>query len=470
MAQQKEKIITFLVLFFLFSLSVLSMGYFFMDRAYALPSLPALQAIEKFGKENIGSRIAGILTKPVDCDYVLQQGTIVDGSGGTPYIGNVAVKGDKIVAVGDFKAVDTAQKIDAAGLYIAPGFIDIHTHTEDYWLAGGAGAMVLRQGVTTQIGGNCGTSKTNIAAYLDSLHDLPINVGLFTGYDTLRAQYLAAGEAMTEAVLQKMQAQLAASIQNGSFGLSVGLEYYPQSKATAAELIRLAATVKQQNALFSMHIRSESNGVIPAVEEAIAIAEKSGVRFEYSHIKASGKQNWAKQDQILALFDAAIARGADIRGDAYGYTFSSHDLDSGADTIAEANVIKVLQNPNVMVGSDSGLDQYGRAIHPRAYGNASKILADYVRDQKVLTIEQAIHKMTQMPAKRLGMTNRGLLKEGYQADIAVFRLEAVKDNSQRKAPNLLAEGMSYVFVNGKPALSLGQVTGARGGVALRFAP
>ncbi len=406
----------------------------------------------------------------LSCDYLLKGGTIVDGTGLPAYVGDVAIKGDKILAVGKFNVLNPVKTIDITGKTVAPGFIDIHTHTENYWLTFPAGKMTLAQGITTHIAGNCGTSVASVPDFLASINKNgnAINVGIFTGYTKLRRQAGVADNAITnEAQLKKMQALLKKSIEGGSFGMSVGLGYFPQSRATTAELKALGKTMVAENALLAMHIRNEADTVVESLAEAIEIAKVTGVRFEYSHVKAAGENNWNKAPTLLKMLEQAKADGVDIMADAYAYAFSSNDLYSGAYlSSSEENVKKILMHPMVMVASDGGLQARGIAVHPRVYANATRVLGKYVRDENVLTLENAVHKMTQMPAERLKLNDRGLLMGGYRADVVVFDLQDIKENATRTKPNQLSSGMSYVFVNGVIAIDNGNFTGKKGGQAL----
>ncbi|ATW27060.1 N-acyl-D-amino-acid deacylase family protein [Candidatus Formimonas warabiya] len=406
----------------------------------------------------------------MDCDYVLENGLIVDGTGQAGFLGNIGIKGDTIVAVGDFLAGENAKKMNASGLVITPGFIDLHTHTEDYWLAGGDGEMVLKQGVTTQIGGNCGSSVSSIGDYLASLHQAPINVGLFVGYKNLRRSVVPDQvKEVGGAEIGKMQMILAKGLEEGAFGLSVGLSYDPQIKATKDELIQLCRTVKEGNGFYSTHIRNENDEVIPSVQEAISIGLSAQVPVEYSHVKTAGQRNWGKMAQVLKLVEQAANDGLDITGDTYPYTYSSLDVaqNDQAESMCEEDMNMALQHPLIMVGSDSGLSQEGVATHPRAYGNYTRVLSHYVRDTKLLGLEQAVHKMTLMPARRLKLKDRGMIAVGHKADLAVFNLSGVAEQATRDKPNQTSLGMKYVFVNGGLALDQGAITGVKTGRPLK---
>jgi len=404
-----------------------------------------------------------------DYDYYLQGGTIVDGSGMQPYVGDIAIKDGKIVAVGDKLLPKGKGKIlNVTGYLVTPGFVDIHTHADEYWEKDADGAPILMQGVTTQIVGNCGTSVADISAYLQAADGKAINVGTLLGFKTLRQMFITDGAILTPEVLEKMCVQTAAAIDAGAFGLSVGLEYYPQIKTTTEQLLALAKVVESKSAILTCHSRSESNDLLAAVTETVQIAEQSRVKFQYSHLKAYGKANWDKQQQAAEILTAARARGVDIMTDVHGYTFSSWDFNTNNNPISEENIIAALSLPYAMVISDGGLYAGGRANHPRAYANATYVLTKYVRDGKYFDIQTMIKKMTLMPARRVGITNRGLLKADSLADIAVFKLDDLEVMATRSNPMVLSKGMYYVFVNGRPAVYQGELTGEKNGQALKF--
>jgi len=404
----------------------------------------------------------------VDCDLVITRGMVIDGSGSRVRIADVAVKGDRIVAVGNITPVSGARVIDGTGLVVAPGFIDVHTHTERYWQNEKSGEMILLQGVTSHIGGNCGSSVPSIKDYFDTLGYAGVNFGLFVGYRQLRQKAL--GNASRKALykeVKKMQEDLANGLMAGAFGLSVGLSYWPQIFATTEELVDLCLVLKEFGGFYSTHIRCEQDNVLISLEEAIDIGFRSQVPVQYSHVKTAQQRNWGKMGTILTMIEDAVKSGVDITGDAYAYQFSSLDVGSSRESMGPDDMRMALQHPLIMMASDGGLRQGGAAIHPRTYGNYPRVLGRFVREEGLMTFEEAIRKMTSLPARRLGLADRGLLAPGYKADIAVFNAETIIDRALREKPAILATGVKWVLVNGVLAVAEGQATGALAGQALK---
>lgn len=406
-----------------------------------------------------------------DCDWVIDRVMIVDGSGQPAYQGKVAVKGQKIAAVGDFPLPQDTVVLNGQGLVLAPGFIDIHTHTEDYFYTGADMSAFLSQGVTAQIGGNCGRSPRDIEDYFATIPKMSINYGLLMGYATLRQLVHGRDRSgkTTDDEQRKMREYLAEALAGGAVGLSVGLEYWPQTYATTEELIGLCEVVQEAGGFYATHIRSEYDRVLEAVEEAIHIGKTTGVPVQYCHIKAGYERNWAKFPKILQMLEEAVAFGLDITADLYAYTYSSTDLGKTPfiPSISEENLELALAHPLTFLGSDSGIYAGGRATHPRAYGNIPRILGRYVREKNVLSLEAAVAKLTSRPARRLGLTNRGSLKEGYQADMVLFDPAVIIDRSTKEKPSLFSEGVRQVWVNGTLAWAEGKLLNDSSGQVLR---
>lgn len=405
-----------------------------------------------------------------DCDWVIDNVTIADGTGQPAFEGKIAVKGENIAAVGDFQNPAGVKVINGQGYVVAPGFIDIHTHTEDYIYSGESAAPFLAQGVTTQIGGNCGRSPRDILGYFKTIPELPINYGLLIGYRTLREQAGVNGQRRASPEeIEKMQQYLAEALEAGAVGLSTGLEYVPQHLATTDELIALCRVVKEYDGFYSTHIRSEYKGVIQGLEEAIKIASETGVSVQYSHIKAGYEENWQKFPELLLMLEKAAAAGIDITADVYPYTFSSTDIGKKPlkHSISEENMEAALSHPLVFIGSDTGIYAGGRANHPRAYGTFPRVLGLMVREKGLMSLETAVAKMTSLPAKRLKLKDRGLLQVGYKADIVLFDPARIIDKATIENTAVFSEGIRQVWVNGTLAWDEGMQKNAAGQAVLR---
>jgi N-acyl-D-aspartate/D-glutamate deacylase len=327
--------------------------------------------------------------------------------------------------------------------------------------------MMLYQGVTTHIGGNCGTFQGSIQDYFNKLNNTGINVGLFIGLKNLRLNVAGTKKSLTDTELGEIKNLVGKAMNEGAFGLSVGLQYWPQIYTTTEELIEICRVVSECGGFYSTHIRNEEDYVIPSVEEAIRIGFEADVPVEYSHIKTAQKNNWGKMPRVLKRLDEAHKKGLDITADVYGYEYSSLDIGTGKSSISENDMMTAMKHQLVMMGSDSGLSTNGKASHPRAYGNYPRILGRYIRDKEVISLEKCIKKMTFMPAKRLGLNDRGVLKVGNAADITVFDFNNIIDKAERYAPNRYSKGVEHVFVNGKHALKNGKVTGVLAGQKLK---
>ncbi|MFH0733382.1 MAG: D-aminoacylase [bacterium] len=523
-------------------------------------------------------------------DTIIKNGTIINGTGKTLFKGDVGIIGDKITAIGNLADSSADLIIDATGKMVSPGFIDIHTHTDIELLVNPSGDSKIRQGVTTEISGNCGSSpfpyseedaessskhlkeKYGVEAYWESIDGfykaletkrISLNYGSFTGHGDLRAFVMGRNDIPpTTEQLERMKQVLGESIENGSFGISTGLEYAPGSYAKTDELIELAKVAAKYGALYNTHTRNEDDTLEEAVEEALTICKNSGVSLEIAHLKACNPANWHKIDNVLHMIEKAKADGLPVTADRYPYIAYGTGLSTflplwsrqgenkeiiarlndnsllpkikeysdsrgkriggwqnvvisdvgkaenkeyegkniiecaelkGIDPLDfvinllideklsvgmvgfamnEDNLKKVLSHPMVMIGSDGNattpLGKLGEGKpHPRFYGTFPRVLGKYCRDEKLFNWETAILKMTSMPAEKLGLKNRGLLRENYFADIVVFDPNTVNDKATFVEPKQYAVGIDYVFVNGKLTIENGRHTGKYDGRILR---
>src|SRR5262252_1550179 len=491
---------------------------------------------------------------------LVRNGSLIDGSGAPARAADVAVEGDRIVAVAPRLSGEAARVIDAAGHVVAPGFIDMHSHSDLFYFACPSAESKVRQGVTTEVVGMCSFSQAPLqpgheeivrgwaggivgseifldlrwatfAEYLDALRAVrpSVNVAHFVGHGALRIAALGFESRPAGADdMRAMERLLGEAMEAGAFGFSTGLVYAPSAYSDTAELIALARSMSRRGGYYFSHIRGESSMLLDSINEAIRIGEEGGVGVQVSHVKASGRENWPKIDAALRLFEDARARGVDVAGDVYPYNAGSTKLDNmmptwahdggvakllerladratrrriveeclidgerwgtvsqggiGFDqvfiatcrrreleglTLAQIarqsgmapaetlmnllleekctvgmvsfsqsieNVAKVLAHPLLMVGSDSiplyegDGDRPGKP-HPRTYGTFPRVLGEYAREQRLFSLETAVHKMTGMAATRIGLRERGLVKPGFFADLTVFDPATVKDES-----------------------------------------
>ncbi|HVG10065.1 MAG TPA: D-aminoacylase [Thermoanaerobaculia bacterium] len=495
-------------------------------------------------------------------DLLIRGGTVIDGSGAPGIRADVAVQDGKVVKVGSLSEAKAKRVIDATGLVVAPGFIDVHTHADE--LAENPRAEnYLRMGVTTVIAGNCGSSALEIGKALVAIRKAgpSINYATLIGHNTVREAVMREERrAPTPAEMEKMKALVAQGMKDGAVGFSTGLQYTPGTWADASEITELARVACAAGGLYASHMRNEGTEIEKSVAETIAVGESAGCRVEISHLKIDSPRNWGMSAKALSLIDSARSRGVDVRADQYAYTaaastlsirFPDWVLEGGQEEVrkrlddpatwakvrdgmrellaargfqdlsfavvasyppdpslqglsmkdvavrlkgngsadaqfeaardmlraggvggvgmvyhlmSEEDVATILKHPQVSFASDGALPVFGKdATHPRAYGNNARVLGLYVREKKAIPLEEAIRKMTGLPAIHFKLSGRGLIKEGYAADLVIFDPLKVGDAATFEKPHAYAAGFSYVLVNGVPAIEGGAHTGAKAG-------
>jgi len=525
-------------------------------------------------------------------DAVIRNAYIVDGTGNPWFEADIGIKSGKISEIGNLDFEDADRIINAKELMVCPGFIDMHSHSEYSLLANSKAESKIKQGVTTEVNGNCGDSPapiegmtaeaaeeakeyklnmdwSTLAEYLDKLErqGISLNVAQLVGHGTIRIAVMGhENRPPTREELNKMKELVAQAMEDGAFGMSTGLYYLPGGFADTAEVIELCKVVTKYGGIYTSHIRGEGDPLIEAVTETIEIGEKANIPVQISHHKACGIENWGNVKKTLRMMEEARSRGLDITCDVYPYTACGADLISmipnwaheggvnklrerlrdskirervkkemseglpgwessvkqsgwgrikvigwkehkefegktlaeiadleGVDAfnltfdlimkkespelvdlaMTEKDVCTVIKHPLSMVGSDGwALAPYGvlgeSKTHPRSYGTFPRILRKYVREDKVLTIENAIRKMTSLPAQKLGLRDRGTLREGMWADVVVFDPKRIADVATYENPHRYPEGIEHVLVNGEIVVDGGEHTGALPGKVLRF--
>lgn len=498
-------------------------------------------------------------------DLIIEHGQVMDGSGGAAIKADVGIREGRIVQIGDLSNGDAPQRIDATGLVVSPGFIDLHAHIEPIMRLPDAESHV-RQGVTTALGGPDGSCPWPFGKYLDSLSNsfsLGMNVAYLTGHNTIRRKVMGnADRAPSPAELDSMKAMVALAMKEGAFGISTGLKYLPGTFAKTPEVIALSQVASGAGGIYTSHLREEGLGLLAGVREAILIGREANIPIVLTHHKAMGKPMWGASKITTALVDSSRNAGLDIMMDQYPYT-ASHTglsvlipswalegsaedfkkrtsdkaqrarimegikfnllndrgggdlrniqfanvawdstiqgktlldyvvmqgleptLDNGAKVtiemqlkggagcifhaMNEEDVVRIMQHPFTMHASDGSLTKFGEDHpHPRAYGTFPRILGHYVREKKTLPLEEAIRKMTSLPASRINLSDRGLIKEGLIADITIFNPETVIDKSTFEKPHAYPEGIMYVIVGGVVTVDPNGMTSGRAGKVLR---
>lgn len=498
-----------------------------------------------------------------DYDLVIANARIADGSGAPLRPGSIAVKGSRLAAIGEVTG-SAAVTIDAAGQVVAPGFIDVHTHSEDICKIPAA-ENFLRMGVTTIITGNCGNSRTDVAAFFDEIEKAQagVNVATLIGHNSVRKKGMSGPSirAPRPDEMAAMKSLVDEAMKDGAVGLSTGLIYVPGTFAKTDEIIELAKVAAAHDGIYVSHMRHETIRIFEALEEFIEIVREADIRGEVSHLKVTGPSAWGQSGKVLEVLDRARAEGLRITHDQYAYTASSTGLrqtipdsalagtredyrarladpETKAEIIAkmaesrerlghkdyryaviarfkedpglngksipeaaaivrgsdrledqielildiearggasavyhgmnEEDVVLFLGHPLTMVASDGGPRRLGEDMpHPRSYGNNARVLAKYVREKKILGLEEAIRRMTSLPAETFQLKDRGVLRAGAFADLVIFDPSKVNDVSTFADPHHYAEGFSHVIVNGGVVIRDGTFTDIRSGGPLR---
>ena len=530
-------------------------------------------------------------------DLVITHGHIIDGTGSPWYSGDVGIRDGRVAAIGVLSAAPRARTIDAKGMVVAPGFIDMLGQSEHTILVDPRLPSKIYQGITTEITGegesvaplNDAIIKAReltyqhyqltpdwrtLGQYFTRLEKqgMGINLASYVGATQVREMVLGYADRQPSAAqLEQMQALVRAAMKDGAVGVSSALEYPPAPYAHTEELIALAAEAAQSGGIYATHMRSEGEAIMQSIDETVRIGREAHIPVEIWHLKVGGKNNWGRMPEVISKINAARAQGVDVSANTYAYTAWFNEMtafvppwamDGGKDKLVarlkdpatrerirkemlqptsewdnewqeipgpEAVMIGVVQNPQLrqfqgqtladvakawnkdpidalfdFLIADGGFaynavfamaepdvvlalkqpwvsidnDSSGAAPegllgqehpHPRAYGTFPRILAKYVREEKALTLEDAIRKMSALAAQRMRLTDRGVLKQGMWADVVIFDPATIRDLATFDKPNQLSQGMEYVLVNGTPVIDEGKMTGKLPGKVLRGA-
>lgn len=539
----------------------------------------------------VGLSVYGAQAAPIPAyDTVIRHGKVIDGTGTPAYAADVAIKDGRIVAIGELGHAEATQVIDAHGMAVTPGFIDMLDQSGHALLVDGHAASKIFQGVTTLITGE----GESVAPLNDTIlkeegrrtpptwrtlddyfrrlqgQGIAVNFGTYVGAATARAMVVGYGDRQpTPDELKQMQAIVAGAMRDGAFGVSTALQYPPATFSTTPELVALAKTAASYGGIYATHMRSEGDGEMAALDEVFDIARSAHIPVEIFHLKVAGHHNWGSMPKVVAKIDAARAEGLDVSADTYAYTAWGNDLasfippwahaggnarllerlkdpqarariendmrtpsdawsndwlevpsphaveitsvqdlslkqfegkrldevarswheepidalldilikDHAATDVAvfgmsQPDVTFALKQPWMSICDDAGAQAPTGPLgqghpHPRAYAAFSRIIAKYVQEDHVLTLPDAIRKMTSLPAKRMGLARRGTIKKGMWADIAIFDPAKLRAPATFEEPKQLAQGMSYVLVNGVPVIAQGRMTQALPGKVLR---
>lgn len=498
-----------------------------------------------------------------NCDILISNGKIIDGTGNSWYYGNVAIKDGKIIAIGRDVNLSAKKTIDAKGMIVAPGFIDVHTHLEEDETKDPEAKNFIYDGVTTCITGNCGSSNVDIGKYfrfIDSLK-LSINVAALIGHNDVRKAVMGrANRDATRDEMKQMENIVDKAMKDGAVGLSTGLQYIPGVYSKTPEVVALAKVAAKYNGVYATHMRHEGDSIHFSINESLTIGKEANIPVQISHFKCSGQNNWGRSNETVGMIETARKEGIEVTIDQYPYTASStsvsilipdkvladgqdsikarlqrpevrkyvtdelmkilkrrklkhfsyavvanyptdtayngksieqinllkgrkHKAKAEAETImdivssggasavfhgmSEEDVKRIMQYPFNMIASDASIRQLGAGMpHPRGYGTNTRVLAKYVREEKVISLEEAIRRMTSLPAQKFQLNDRGLLKEGMAADIVIFDEKEVQEISTFEKPHAYSKGFHFVIVNGVLTVSDEKHTGARAGMAL----
>ena len=501
-----------------------------------------------------------------EADLIIKNVQIIDGSGSPAYKGSIAIDRGAIYQIGDLEGIKANKVINGDGLVAAPGFIDVHAHVEGSILNRPLAANFIKDGVTTLVTGNCGSSRTDLSTFFNEVKNArpAINIASLIGHNSVRRAVMGEDDRdPTVEELSQMKDLVSKGMKAGAVGFSTGLIYVPGTYSKTDEVISLAQSAADQGGIYASHIRNEGNHIREAIDEAVQVGIAAEMPVEVSHFKISSKVLWGESDMTTGMIQSYRDQGVDVLVDQYPYPASSttlavllptwalaggndslnfrlndpttkqliikemkeelkanglddysycavsncpwnqeynglrinqiselrhnsQKLDDQIETVlemvrkgdrvqmvfhkmSEDDVKTIMQFEHTMIASDAGIPDFGKRVpHPRAYGTNSRVLGKYVREEGIISLEEAVKKMTSMPAKHFKLKNRGLLKKGYSADIVLFDPQKVGDRATFERPHAYPDGIPYVIVNGEVTIKQGRQLAMRNGEVIRL--
>jgi N-acyl-D-amino-acid deacylase len=495
-------------------------------------------------------------------DLVILNGRVIDGTGMPARAADIGIRNGRIAQIGSLKAREAKERIDAAGLVVAPGFVDVHTHADEI-ASQPLAENFAQMGVTTIVAGNCGSSALDVGAALEKIRvaGASINFATLIGHNTVRQAVMGSvNRDPTIDELAKMKSFVFRAMADGAVGFSTGLQYIPGTYAKTNEIAALMQVASNEGGLYATHMRNEGTSLEASVRESIRVAELTLAPLEISHLKVDSPTKWGSAAAALQLIDEARKRGVKVQADQYAYTagssslsirfpswaleggqaeirarlsdaatwtkiktemqamlaergftdlswaaIASHRADpslngltmkdaaqklkgsatpdaqletakdlmlaGGASMVyhfmSDADVVTIMKHPMVAIASDAGINTLGQGVpHPRGYGDNARVLGKYVRDENVIPLEEAIRKMTSLPARHFGFTDRGVIRDGAFADLVIFDPVKVSEAATYAAPHAYPSGIAAVIVNGLVTVRDGKHQGIKAGLVL----
>ena len=394
-------------------------------------------------------------------DLIIANGTVVDGTGAPGRITDIGIRSGRIAEIGVLQSAVARERISASGLIVSPGFVDVDTHADD--IADHPFAEhFLQMGVTTIVAGNCGSSALNISDAFDRIRAVGISVNYATliGHNTVRDAVMGSSNRLPSMDdLHKMKSLVFRAIIDGAVGFSTGLPYAPGTYARTNEITELARVSANEGGIYATHLRNEGAGLEASIKESITVARLIDGPLEISHLSVDSPSPRETTARAFAMIDEARKFGIKVQADLYAPTSGP-----AMAAIGDADVAVILRHPMVAIAADPGTTSLGQGLpHQRGFGDTARVLGKFVRENKVITLEEAIRKMTSLPAQFFGFPGRGAIRPGAFADLVIFDASKIASTATSERPRAFPVGIAAVLVNGVVTVRNGKHTLAKSG-------